>query len=374
MTEYSRMAKGYFTSTGAAKVIQLPFKPDYVEYFNYTVANSAATSQNIAAAQWDVSMGQGYSVIQGYNATPALIYDTVTSNGISTFDAGQLLQFGPNLAISGITKASPAVVTTTTNHNLASGDVVVFQYLYQSSTTGMAQLDTIPFTVTVTGATTFTINWNTNQSNFTALSGSPTDAIVKKVLYPYIYQPNVAFISAITLGTTTTVVTANAHNMHVGQEVAFRIPSAYGTTQLNSLPNSTTPGSPRYGYVVSVTDANTVVVNINSSNYTAFNSNQPFASVSGQQFPQMVAVGDVNTGGAVITSTSPLYPPPYGRYTSTTQVPTINGPAIQGSFINNTAQGFIIGNGAGTVLSTAKLCGATNDVIYWRAFLHDLSV
>jgi hypothetical protein len=34
MTEYSRMAKGTFTSTGAAKAVYLPFTPDYVEFTN----------------------------------------------------------------------------------------------------------------------------------------------------------------------------------------------------------------------------------------------------------------------------------------------------------------------------------------------------
>ena len=374
MTEYSRMAKGFFTSTGAAQIVNLPFQPDYVEFTNYTLANTAATSQNIVRAFWDVNMGQGFAVAEGYNATPALIFDTVTAGGISTFAAGQLLQYGPTLAISGITKASAGVVTTTTNHNLASGDVVVMQGLFQSSTTGMPQIAGIPFTVTVTGATTFTIPWNTNQSNYTALTGSPAGATVKKVLYPYLYFPGQTFISAITTGTTTTIDTTSAHNFVVGQEVAFRIPSQWGTVQLNSLPNTLTPGSPVYGYVIAVTDYNTVVVNFNSSAYTAFNSNQTVASVPGLSYPQIVAAGDVNTGGTAISANSPLYPPLYTLPIGTTQVPTINGPGIKGAFANNTSQGFIIGSGSGTVLTTASLVGATGNVVYWRAFLHDMSI
>ena len=74
---------------------------------------------------------------------------------------------------------------------------------------------------------------------------------------------------------------------------AFRIPSQWGTVELNSLPNTLTPGSPVYGYVIAVTDYNTVVVNINSSAYTAFTSNQTVASVPGLSYAQIVAVGDV---------------------------------------------------------------------------------
>jgi len=373
MAEYSRMAKGRFTSTGGAQIINLPFQPDYVEFTNYTAA-ATPTNHGIPFAKWDALMGQGIAVVELFNATPVLITDDVTTGGISTFSAGQLLQYGPTLAISGITKASPAVVTTTTNHNLASGDVVIFQGLYQSSTTGMQQIQGIPFTVTVTGATTFTIPWNTNQSAYTALSGSPSGATVKKVLYPYLYFPGETVISAITLGTTTTIDTASAHNFVVGQEVAFRIPNDWGTTQLNSLPNTLSPGSPVYGYVISVTDYNTVVVNIDSSAYTAFTSNVSFAGAVGRSFAQIVAVGDVNTGGVVISSGSALYPPPQYMPIGTTTVNTINGPAIRGAYVNNTSAGFIIGAGTAVGDASSVLVGAVSDVIYWRAFLHDMSI
>lgn len=372
MAEYSRMAKGRFTSTGAAQIINLPFQPDYVEFTNYTAAATPA-NHGIPFARWDANMGQGFAIVDLFNATPVLITDSVDTGGISTFSAGQLLQFGPTLAISGITKASPAVVTTTTNHGLASGDVVVFSGLFQSSTTGMPQINGVPFTVTVTGSTTFTIPWNTNQSAYTALSGSPSGATVRKLLYPYLYFPGTSVISAITLGTTTTIDTTSAHNFVVGQEVAFRVPSDWGTTQLNSLPNTLVPGSPVYGYVVAVTDYNTVVVNIDSSAYTSFTSNVSFAGTPGRSFAQIVAVGDVNTGGVAISSGSALYPPPQFMPISTTTVNTINGPAIRGSFVNNTSQGFIIGAGTAAGDASSVLVGAVSDVIYWRAMLHDYS-
>lgn len=372
MAEYSRIAKGQFTSTGSAQVINLPFQPDYVEMNNVTAWTTPA-NHGVPFAKWDANFPSSATLIQVFNATPVLLTDSVATNGISVFSGGQLLQFGSTLAISGITKASPAVVTTTTNHGYASGDVVVFQGLFQSSTTGMPQINGIPFTVTVTGATTFTIPWNTNQSNYTALTGSPATATVKKLLYPYLYFPGASFITNITTGTTTTIDTTNAHNFRVGQEVAFRIPSAWATTQLNSLPNSITPGQPIYGYVVSVTDYNTVIVNINSSAYTAFNSNQTVASVPGLSYPQIVAVGDVNTGGEGISAGSALYPPPVYEPISTTQFNTINGPAIRGAFVNNTAQGFVIGAGTGVTDTSAILVGANTNVIEWRALLHDYS-
>lgn len=373
MTEYNKIARGRFVSTGAAQVINLPFTPGTVEMWNYSAQLAAPSANAVTSAYWDAGMGQGFAIETAYNATPVLVNDAVITNGIKTFTAGQLLQFGPTLVVSDVSKASPALVTTTTPHGLKSGDVVILEGLFQTSTTGMPQINGIPFTVTVVSPTTFTIPWNTNQSNYTVISGAATGTPrVKQVLYPYLYFPGQSFISAITLGTTTTIDTTDAHNFVVGQEVAFRIPSQWGTTQLNSLPNIPIPGSPIYGYVIAVTDYNTVIVNIDSSAYTAFTSNQTVASVPGLSYAQIVAVGDVNTGGVQISAGSPLYPSPYYSPIGTTQVSTINGPAIQGAFVNNTSMGFIIGAGAGANLTSSVLVGAAGNIIYWRAMAYDI--
>ncbi len=380
MAEYSKLARGKFTSTGGAQIVNLPFIPDYVELFNFTAAGTAisgAAAQNkVPHAWWDAYMTQGTAMQEVYvGATPSVLqYDTVAANGISTFAAGQLLQYGPTLTVNVISKASPAAVTTSTNHGLTSGDVVIFEGLFETTTTGMPQINGLPFTVTVTGLTTFTIPWNTNQSNYTAISaGSTGTPRVKKVLYPYLYFPGQSFISAITTGATTTIDTTDAHNFVVGQEVAFRIPSQWGTVQLNSLPNVLTPGSPVYGYVIAVTDYNTVVVNIDSSAFSAFTSNPTVASVPGLSYAQIVAVGDVNTGGVAISSGSVLYPAPQFSPIGTTLVSTINGPAIKGAFVNNTSQGFIVGIGAGTLATSSVLVGTSGDLIIWHAYAHDYS-
>lgn len=367
MTEYSRMAKGTSTvlAAGGIAPVNLPFQPDYVEYINYT-AQDTPTATWINKGFWDVNMGQGALTYDFFDTGPVYSTNSVPTGGVTTFAAGKMLQFGIRQQVVSITKAAAGVVTVT-GHGYSSGDVVVFQGLYASPTTGMQQIAEIPFTITVIDADSFSIPWNTNQSAYTALTGSPATAFVKKVLYPYLYAPGATYVSAIALGSTTTIDTTTAHNFVVGQEVAIRVPGVWGTIQLNSLPNIHIPGSPIYGYVVAVTDYNTVVVNINSTSYTAFNSNQPFLSFAGQQFAQIVAVGDVNTGGVQISAGSQLYPPPYTVPFGTTRINTINGPAIQGAFFNNTSQGFVIGSGG----AVAAQSGQT---IYWKAYLHDMSV
>jgi len=379
MTEYSRMAKGKFTSTGGAQIINLPFQPDFIEIWNYT-ASAAFTDHRVLSAVWDVNMGQGFALTTVKNTT--MQTDSVIVNGFSTFSAGQLLQYGPTKTVTDITKASPAQVTVAA-HGLTSGDVVILMGLFETTTTGMPQINGIPFTVTVVDANNFTIPWNTNQSNYTVISGAATGTPrMKKVLYPYLYFPGTTFISAITGPNGTTIPTGtiqidttDAHNFVAGQEVAFRIPSEWGSIELNSLPNVPVPGSPIYGYVVSVTDYNTVIVSTPyAASFTAFISNQTVASVPGLSYPQIVAVGDVNTGGVQISSGSALYPPPYFVPIGTTRVNTINGPAIQGAFVNNTSQGFIVGAGVNVTDTAAVLVGAAEEVIYWRAYLHDMSL
>jgi hypothetical protein len=379
MAEYSRIAKGSFVATSGSKTINLPFVPDFVEVWNYTNFKTPV-NHGVVRAFWDNRLLDGSNnptMIELFNGTPVLTTDVILTGGISAFQGALSLQFGPVYQHTGstdfaISKAASAQITTTTNHNLQTGDVVIFSNLAQTATTGMNQIAGIPFMITRTGATTFTINWNTNQSNYTAFNTATSTNNVgsfKKVLYPDLYLPDDNFISALTLGATTTVSTTAQHQMQVGQEVAFRIPSTWGTIQLNSLPNLVIPGSPIYGYVVSVTDVQNYVVNINSAAFTAFNSNQVFAS-AGRTFAQVVAVGDVNSGGVQISSGSPLYPSPQYSVVTYNDSSTINGPAIIGSFVNNTRQGFVIGSGAANTDTSAVIMASTN-IMYWRAYLSD---
>lgn len=381
MTEYSRVAKGSFTAASgqATAVIQLPFQPDRVELFNYTNIKTAAAN-TVVRAWWfsnllDASTSVNPTMVQIYNNASAQVSDTIQANGISSYYAGLGQQFGTALQIVSISKAAQALVTTTLAHGYNVGDTVILQGVATSVTNNaMRLLNTVPFTIVSVGSTTtFTINWNTNQSSYTAIAASPSGCLVKKVLYPFLYLPQDNVVSALTLASTTTVATTMYHNFEVGQQVAFRVPTLWGTTQLNSLPNSVIPGSPVYGYVTSVTDNWTFVCSINSTSFTAFNTNQSSIPTN-TTYAQVLSVGDVNTGGQNITATSPLYPSPQFP-TFSNRVPSINGPAIKGAFVNNTAQGFLIGSGITAVdgnAASAILTPSQANQIAWVAYLDDI--
>jgi len=99
---------------------------------------------------------------------------------------------------------------------------------------------------------------------------------------PQFYQPSVFNIASITNGQTTLVQTTVNHNYVIGQEVRLLVSQLYGERQLNS----------QTGIVISIPAANQVVVNIDSSFYDAFVPNLS----SGTTQPQIIAIGDANSG------------------------------------------------------------------------------
>lgn len=110
------------------------------------------------------------------------------------------------------------------------------------------------------------------------------------------YIPSRFVISNITLGQTTTVQTSVNHNFVVGQLIRLLIPPTYGCTQLN---NSN-------GYVISIPSLNQVEVDIYS-----LGGNNFFASSNTVSLPQILAIGDVNTGvlnSSGISSTGTFIP------------------------------------------------------------------
>jgi hypothetical protein len=100
-------------------------------------------------------------------------------------------------------------------------------------------------------------------------------------IQPQWFQPSQFFISNITLGVNTTITTTTDMNYVIGQQVRLIIPFFFGCRQLNE----------KTGVVISIPASNQVITNIDSAqNVDAFT-----ASASTTQ-PQIMAIGDVNTG------------------------------------------------------------------------------
>jgi len=345
MAEYSKLAQGSYLSTGTPQTIYLPFIPQIVEVKNIT-AETAQRSAAYTNIYWQKPMAPGSASVEVIGSAGALSIANTATGGITpVYNSPGVLYTAPQQVVS-MTAASNPIVTVTA-HGFSNGDLVIFEGLYQSPTTGMPQICGIPFTILNVSTNTFQILWNASTSNYTALSGSPAGAVVRKIINPEQYSPGVNVIDSIGLGTQTTFVLTRVPNYVVGQTVSFRIPRQWGTVQLNPGNNPNIPGFIIYGTVISVDSGQTVVVDIDSTNFTPFTANVPVAAVPGLTFPQIVAVGDLNTGGG-----QPLI----------NSLPSINGPSISGAFVNNTAQGFTIGS---------VICGLTSDQMFWRATYSD---
>ncbi len=353
MAEYSKIARGSFVSNGNPKTIYLPFTPAIITAKNIT-AQTAQRNNSYTDIYWDASINIGGGAANNINtvdgALGVLAVVGTAVNGITVFSSGLSNQFGPQQPIASATKAAQAVFTVN-GHGYQVGDWVVFEGLYQVQyTTGMPQLDGPAFELVAVTTNTFTINWNTNQTNYTALS-SPPSSFVRKVLYPNTYFPGVSVISAITNnGSSITVQTIATHNLSVGSVVSFRVTLPWGAVQLYY--NQNIPGSVLYGTVTQVVNNFNVVVALDATGVNAFTTNVPVSSVHGLTFPQMVAAGDINSGGGIQTD-------------ARTGALVQNGPTINGAFLNNTSRGFIIGS---------AFMGLSGDTMSWYAIAPDITV
>jgi hypothetical protein len=111
------------------------------------------------------------------------------------------------------------------------------------------------------------------------------------------FEPSRFVISNITLGESTTVDTSTENNYVLGQMVRLLVPPYYGTFQLDE----------QTGIILNILSSTSFILNIYSLGMDAFIPTPSY----GPTLPQVVAIGDINTG--LISST--------GRSLPTTTIP-----------------------------------------------------
>ena len=278
------MVQGTFTVPGTlpgSLNLNLGFLPTRFIAKSTTQIGAADALETIERMEWD-STAPGHTLVEWHTASATTMnFSDVTVNGISLYDGHNSVLLGPAMAGTTITKAASAVCTTTPAHGLQTGDVVII-----TNNNIMTQLGGLYFTVTVTGANTFTIPLNTNTANFVQETGY----VVRKLIVGPLYYPQRRYISNITAANPMVVSTNVAHGMLPGQQVRLRIPTAFGMTQANNL----------QGVITAVTAQTFTLGGIDSSAFTAFawpaSTAVPFTP------PQVIPVGSgpimVTVGGA----------------------------------------------------------------------------
>ncbi|HEY3695524.1 ubiquitin-activating E1 FCCH domain-containing protein, partial [Phenylobacterium sp.] len=100
------------------------------------------------------------------------VVGTKSISGVSVWTTGSQLD------VSGATKANPIVITTATNHNLTTGQMIML-----TGVQGMTQINGVPYKVVNKTATTFSLQTaggsNVNGSSYGTYSGSSGDKVTK---------------------------------------------------------------------------------------------------------------------------------------------------------------------------------------------------
>jgi len=301
---YENIIIGTYTSDGTARDLELPFIPDSFEIWNLTNQGSSANPGVVKRAEWFNGMDDASAFV--VKNTAGLATDTssvITTGGFTPID-GTAGQLGPQIAITSISQANPALVTTTAPHGLATGDIVG---LY--NTTAMLQVATIFFVITVTGATTFTIELDT-----TGFAAAATGGFARKVNKFSNWVPPAIYITNITQANPGVVTTSVEHGYATGDIYRLHVPAAFGMVEADGLQ-----------VTITVLTATTFSIGVDTTTFTAF------------AFP----------ASADVPVTFPIVDP-VGEF----------GTALTDSVDNTASYGIQLGT---------VVVGANNDVVFYRA-------
>ena len=225
LTPISGIRKGSFTSTGSAQVLDLVYVPDYFLMWNQTQASFAGPGSRVKKVEWFSGFAADSALILQNTAGAATDESSLlSSGGITVFDQSVAQSF-PAVTITGVTQASPAQVTTAAPHGLLTGDIVLM-----SQITGMPQLNGIYWSVTVTGANTFTINLDATSIVSFPVAG--VGGFLRKQFPPQPWQPYRNVITGISQASPGVVQTSIPHGYADGDFVRIYLPAVWGMQEL----------------------------------------------------------------------------------------------------------------------------------------------
>lgn len=314
MAENTIIQQGSFTADGNAKTIQLRGDVDWMKVYNQTVLDAAGAGTG-AMFEWF----RGFTTDTGIEykktaSTNALQIDMLTSGGFTLVDTSAASLSAINSTVSAVSTAATPVVSASSTSGLSDGDTV-----RMVDVTGAQQLGGFDFTIgSVVASTSFTLAY------MSQLAGAGTTGSFYKVKYDPLYYPRHRYITKATQASSAVITLSVTHGYTAGQKVRFKVPSAYGMTQLDNLTGTVTAVS---------TANNTITVDIDSSAFTAF------------AFPATAAV-----------PFSPAMVIPVGEAAESSYINLLDDATYNSGYIGMTL-----------AAGTDSPAGASSDVIYWIA-------
>jgi hypothetical protein len=290
LSPISGIRYGSYTSTGKPQLLNLGWVPSYFLAWDIT-STTAGGNSVLKKVEWFSNMASGSALTLSNDSTGA--YDVsayISTGGVVPFNSFNPQTFAP-VALTSLSKATNALITSAAVHGLSVGDSVrLYGMTGAAGTTSAAAsaLNGLVFSVlTVPSTTTFTIDANTSAFN-TAGSGG----FLQKI-YPLTpWQPKRAVIVGISQANPGVVTTAEYHQYVTGDIVRINIPSAFGMQQLNGqLAEVTVLSATTFSiYVPNTTAIVGGPTPINTTGYTAFafpsNVNPPL------NYAQSIPVGE----------------------------------------------------------------------------------
>ncbi len=269
---------GTFTSDGTAKNLTLPSGYDTFRLINITDIGSAAAATPVMRAEGTSAMaaGSAYYNLKTNGAATNQIEATTTTGGFTIVADSASTALSAAVAITGITNATPPVVSTASTAGLNDGDIV---RVY--GTTGQLNIAGLDFTIdTVVANTSF------NLAYMVAPGAAATAGFWRRRPFDSRFYPRNRYITSISKATSAVIVMSVTHGFTVGQKVRMVVPSAFGMVEMDGL----------LGTVTAInTTTNSITVDIDSSAFTTFAFPTSAIAALGVTFAQVVPVGEAAT-------------------------------------------------------------------------------
>ena len=186
-----------FIGDGAVQNIELGFVPDYIKVVNST---KFATDGTVVESEYFKGMADGFS-LNGVAEDTAINRSISSTNGFTVVQASSTAT--NQSAVSGISKANPAVVTVASTTGWTTDDVI-----HLKNIAGMINVNNVDYKIVVLNGTTFSLkdmDGNAiDSSAFEAYVAAADDAAVNLSLN----VANEGFYG-VTLGTAIAGVTSD---------------------------------------------------------------------------------------------------------------------------------------------------------------------
>jgi len=300
-TPINAVYNGTFVTDAAASTVILPLPAGATELEIIDDTGYFAHGATITKAKGYAALPAGCAdVWTGSGASPNVMTLTqkVTA-GFTFFDDSGLSTTGAAITTAaGITNAAPPVVTSGTLPPVGSVVRLI-------NTTTAQQLAGMDYTVTVSGAGTFTLGYvatapgsaaTANTYRQLPFQGTPVSGNVLTAS-PFApnprFYPRLRYITGITQAVNAVVSLSVAHQYKVGEKVRIRVPNGWGMREIDNYLATIVAVS--YGTVAN--NSNTITLDIDSSAFTAFAYPTSAVAAAGVDFPMVTPVGEaaVNT-------------------------------------------------------------------------------